>query len=90
MKLGGEKTKEKDEAEKTEVQGGTDQLEQREAEKSSLSTATRKVLQAATKELELIHVLRTERRKIRPIRTAVRRRVNEICERGKLKEMNQE
>lgn len=67
--------------EKTKARRDIDRSEQRkEAEKASLLTATRKVLEKGREELELINVLMTERPKIRPVRTAFRRRINEICE----------
>jgi|GEM_PF-7005954 len=67
------------EKEKTEARGDVDRTEQRkEAEKAPLLTATRKVLVAGREQLELINVLMTERPKIRPFRTASRRRIDEI------------
>lgn len=67
------------EKEKTEARGDANRSGQkREAEKAPLLTATRKVLVAGREQLELINLLMTERPKIRPFRTAFRRRVDEV------------
>jgi hypothetical protein len=72
----GEEVEEK----KAKARGNIDRSDQKEGvEKSPLLTSTRKVLQKGREELELINVLMTERPKIRPFRTAFRRRIDEIC-----------
>lgn len=63
--------------EKTEARGDNDRSEQREeAEKAPLLNAMKRVLQARREELRLLDVLMTERPKIRPFRTAFRRRTD--------------
>ncbi|MCJ7631534.1 hypothetical protein MUP77_03930 [Candidatus Bathyarchaeota archaeon] len=70
----------KTEEEKTEAGGDVDRSEQKEeAEKASLLTATRRVLEKGREELEIINLLMAERPKIRPVRNMFRRRIDEIC-----------
>jgi hypothetical protein len=74
------------EEKKTEARKDIDRSEQREkAKKAPLLTSTRKVFEKGREKLELINVLMTGRPKIRPFRTAFRRRVDEFVDQGKLR-----
>lgn len=78
--MGGGKTEEAAiEKKKAQVEIERSSEHREEANKAPLLAATRKVLQKGREELELINVLMTERPKIRPVRTILKRRIDEIC-----------